>query len=106
MKAREWCELKEPTCFESGAHTWTPCFQKAWSRSSTIAREEAVACDPEVTELLPFTLGPPIQHIPTASTASVMGISGVRSPGAGAPSGVTSFREPGREWKGGFEHKS
>jgi hypothetical protein len=46
----------------------------------------------------------PSLHAPTASTASVMGISGVRSPRTGVPSGVTSFREPGRRKSEGWKN--
>lgn len=61
-----------------------------------------------VTVRFPLRLhsGPPAfpsLRVPTASTASVMGISGVRSPRTGAPSGVTSFRDPRRGKREGLQ---
>lgn len=91
---------------EPRAHTCTPCFQKAWSRPPTIAGRKAVP----VTLGFHLSLQPgprtpelSFRHIPTASTASVMGISGVRSPRTGAPSGVTSFRDPRRRQRRYFK---
>lgn len=96
--------MEELTWSEPRAHTCTPCFQKAWSRPPTMAGRKAVPVTLGYHLSLPS--GPrarPSPHLPTASTASVMGISGVRSPRTGAPSGVTSFRVPSSGWREGFK---
>lgn len=82
---------------EPRAHTCTPCFQKAWSCPLTKAGRKAVPVT--LGYHLSLHLGPwalPSLHVPTASTASVIGISEVRRPRTGVPSRVTSFRDPRR----------